>query len=184
MSNVVSIWQPSHEREGRKNLLEFVRFAKNELTLYSDQEDDFGKGWDAVKWRTRHARPVAMVFGFGSSYYTVDEPFEQPFMDFAKAFVRQEQSIDEKVSVSSWIYVLRLVYRSLQAQYPGKNTDILDFNADTQVSVEHAIRTASVADKKKYHYGGKFAKFNQWLFDKKIILTLPEWQNPFKRGVD
>ncbi len=84
MSNVVSIWQPSHEREGRKNLLEFVRFAKNELTLYSDQEDDFGKGWDAVKWRTRHARPVAMVFGFGSSYYTVDEPFEQPFMDFAK----------------------------------------------------------------------------------------------------
>lgn len=180
----VLIWQSRPEFEGRKNLESFIAFARDELTLYEDQEDEFGKGWNAGKWKTGHSRPVAMVFGFSSTPYKIEELFKQPFIEFAKAFVRQEQTIKESQMIADWIQVFRLVYRAIQEYKAGTEPDILLLDALVQTRVEELIRQSKFSDKKKYHFGGKFQKLCRWLLEKRIIVTLPVWKNPFPRGRD
>lgn len=182
MNTKILIWQPKHERDGKKNLDEFIRFAKEELTIYSDQSDEYGIGWNAVKWKTNHPnRSFAMVFGFSSNPYKIDEPFKNPFMDFAKAFIRQEQTITENKNIGDWMVVLRMLYKALESASTNAIPSILDLSAETQTSIENALRQQSLDEAKKYHYGGKLEKLYKWLSDKKIITNLPDWKNPFKK---
>ncbi len=80
-NNVINIWEAKYKNDGRKNLEEFVQYVKDELTLYNDQ------GWDADKWKTN--KEVALVFGEQNNAYAPVEPWKNPFMDFAKAFIKQ-----------------------------------------------------------------------------------------------
>lgn len=185
MNNKILIWEPKNVRDGRKNLEEFIRFAKDELTLYSDQSDDYGKGWDASKWKTSHTKKsVAIVFGFSTNAYKISELFKYPFMDFAKAFIRQEQTISEATNVSDWIVVFRLVYRGLEGADQVRPPSILNINSIVQTSIENALVTSNFVIGKKYHYGAKLEKLYKWLSDKKIVTHLPEWNNPFTKPKD
>lgn len=185
MNNKILIWEPKHVRDARKNLEEFINFAKNDLTIYSDQKDDYGKGWDAGKWKTNHSKKsIAMVFGFSTNVYKIDELFKSPYMDFSKAFIRQEQTISEATNVSDWIVVLRLVYRALESANPNNSPSILDLNANVQTLIGISLQLLDVTAGKKYHYGAKLEKLYKWLFDKRIVTTLPDWKSPYRKQKD
>lgn len=185
MNNKILIWEPKHVRDVRRNLDEFINFAKNELTLYSDQTDEYGKGWDAGKWKTTHSKKsIAMVFGFSTNAYKIEELFKNPFMNFTKAFIRQEQTISEATNVSDWIVVFKLIYRALESANPNNPPSILDLNANVQTLISNSLHHLDVTAGKKYHYGGKLEKLYKWLFDKKIVTTLPDWKNPHRKQRD
>ncbi len=184
MTNKILIWVPKHVQDGSKNLAEFISFAKEQLTIYGDQEDEYGRGWYAGKWKTNHSRSMAMVFGFSSNAYKIDRLFDNPFMDFAKAFVRQEQTILEAMNVGDWLNVFRLLHDTLKELNSNKPPSIMDVNADVQDRVEELIKLSSFSDKKKYHYAGKLESLYQWLVKKQILPALPLRKNPFNRGLD
>lgn len=183
MNNVL-IWLPKHIQEGQKNLDEFIGFARDELTLYSDQEDEYGKGWFAGKWKTTHERSMAMVFGYSVNPYKIDRLFEAPFIDLAKAFVRQQQTIQESKSVGDWLYVFRVLHDLLKEAKSNQPVSIMSLDENIQKRFEEQIALSNLSDKKKYHFGGKFEDLCKWLIEKEILPNLLGWKNPFNRGRD
>lgn len=184
MENVL-IWMPKETLNGNENLAEFISFAKEKLTMYNDQEDEHGKGWSAGKWKTcTHDRPMAMVFGFSSNAYKIDRLFENPFMDFAKAFVRQDQTISESKNVGDWLYVFRVLHEALREIHSGQSPSIMDLDVYAQMRAEEFIKLSNISDKKKYHFGGKLETLYEWLNKKQILPNLPVRKNPFTRGRD
>jgi len=184
MPNNIAIWVPKDVKDGYENLADFISFAKDELTIYDDQEDEHGKGWYAGKWKTHHDRPIAMVFGFSSNAYKIESLFENPFMDFSKAFIRQDQTIQEATNVGDWLKVFRIIHEALRELNRESPPSIMDLNVDVQIRVEHLLKLSNCADKKKYHYGGKLETLYCWLVKKQILPNLPIRKNPFSRGID
>jgi hypothetical protein len=173
MSNVIKIWEAKHQQDGKKNLEEFVRFAKDELKLYSEQ------GWVVEKWKPNKGQ--TLVFGFQDGNYAPIEPFEKPFMDFVKAFIRQQMTIKEISSAHMWIAMFRKLYQALQEQHSGVPPCILNVNNQTIKNTEQKIRDDNAVAMRKYHLGGKLQAFVHWLSKNKIILTLPVYKSPFKK---
>lgn len=184
MTNNILIWVPKHVQEGYKNLDEFITFSRDQLTLYSDQEDEYGKGWYAGKWKTNHDKSRAMVFGFSTNPYKIDRLFESPFMEFAKAFIRQQQTILETKNIGDWLSVFRVLHDVLKESSSSNTPSIMNLSADIQERVEEIITLSKDADKKKYHYGGKLETLCEWLIKKEILPNLPVRKNPFQRGRD
>lgn len=179
----VIIWMPKEMLTGQENLAEFISFAKEKLTIYNDQEDSYGKGWDAGKWKTNtHGRSIAMVFGFSINPYNIERLFEKPFMDFAKAFVKQQQTISESKSVADWLYVFRVLHDVLKEKHPDGVPSILDVDVNVQMQAEEVIKLDEKADGKKYHFGGKLESLYKWLNQKQILHNLPVRKNPFPKG--
>jgi hypothetical protein len=171
--NVIRIWEAKHQQDGKKNFAEFVRFTKEELTLYQEQ------GWEADKWKPSNGQ--TLVFGFQDGNYAAIEPFEKPFMDFAKAFIRQQMTIKEITSAHLWIAIFRILYKVLQEQNSGKAPCILNITNQTIINAEQKIREADVVKMRKYHLGGKLAALTAWLLNNRIILTLPAYSSPFDK---
>jgi hypothetical protein len=172
-NNVINIWEAKYKNDGRKNLEEFVQYVKNELTLYNDQ------GWKTDKWKPNKGQ--TLVFGEQDNAYAPVEPWKNPFMDFAKAFIKQQMTIKETSSAHLWIATLRNLYNVLKEQYPDEQPCILNISNKTILAVEEKIRKNNCVAMRKYHLGAKLQAFVLWLRENKIILTLPEYKNPFKK---
>ena len=88
MSEVLA-FIPNHELDCQKNYDDFIAFAKNELTLFSDCEYKGKKGWDCDKfiWITAKGIKLSVVHGICDNgvHYTL---YRSPYADFAKAYVR------------------------------------------------------------------------------------------------
>ena len=145
MSNVISIWEAKHKLDGKKNLKEFIHYAKVKLTLYSEQ------GWESSKWKPNKGQ--TLVFGFQDQNYGPIEEFKKPFMDFAKAFIRQQMTIKEISSAHLWIALFRLFYNALLEQEPRKAPCILNISNLTIKNVEQQIRESKYVPMRKYHIG-------------------------------
>ena len=124
-NNVINIWQAKQERDGLDNLAEFINFAKTELTLYNEQ------GWEADRWKPNKGQ--TLVFGFqeeGNNYSKV-ELFKQPYLNFVKAFIKQQMTIKEITSAHIWMSMFRFLYKALLSQYPDQAPCILNVNGQT-----------------------------------------------------
>ena len=112
MTNVI-FFKSRSEFDAEQNLKDFVSHCRDQLTLYEDQG-----GFDVNTWRYDDGRKKhAMVF---AKYTTVknnyqDEPFDEPFMSFAKSYIRYSQSNKEVSSISNKMVMLRALYDALLA---------------------------------------------------------------------
>jgi hypothetical protein len=152
MSNVINFAGGIHENPG-KNLEDFIDHAKNDLTLYD---------WPENKWIvTIGARNVTLLFAkHGSTAYDW-VPFNDPFMDFAKAYIREVQTLNEITSRYIDITALRYIFDALE-----KVTGTYDI---TRVSGAVIIEAANHIDAREndktrqYQIGGKFEKILNFL---------------------
>ena len=114
-NNVIKLWQAKHDKDTQRNLAEFILFAQSELTLYKEQ------GWDAPSWKPNKWQ--VLVFGFrqteGNSYSPIDI-FKGPYLEFVKAFMRQQMTLKEITSAHLWISMFRNLYLALVAQEDDK----------------------------------------------------------------
>jgi hypothetical protein len=105
-------------------------------------------------------------------------------MDFSKAFIRQDQTIQEATNVGDWLYVFRILHKVLKELNRENPPSIMDLNVDVQIRIEQLLKLSNNADNKKYHYGGKLETLYCWLVKKEILPNLPIRKNPFSRGKD
>ena len=147
MSNVL-VFTPKHKLDFQKNYADFIAFTKNELTLFSEHEfkspTGIQKGWECDKWSwlTSRGKKLTIVFGISHNHskYTA---FKAPFADFAKAYVRYQQSLNHKDSVM-WASSLVWLYNALEEDAVQNNRDTVDvMNLNNTVinRVEAQIKT-------------------------------------------
>ncbi|MGB0567041.1 MAG: hypothetical protein ACPGKV_10735 [Alteromonas macleodii] len=190
MSNVL-VFTPKHKLDFQKNYAEFIAFAKNDLTLFGDHEFEAPlgtqKGWECDKWSWDTARGKKLTIVFGNSVnHSKYIPFKQPFADFAKAYVRYQQSLNHKDSVM-WASALVWPYSTLE-EYATQNdrvdVDIMCLNNTVINRVEEQIKSSKLSAGGKRNIGLSFEKVLKFIKEKRFKLDLQEWSNPFPRPSD
>ncbi|MCM8921459.1 MAG: hypothetical protein LC540_15575 [Candidatus Thiodiazotropha sp.] len=174
MSNIIP-FKPRHERDCERNLQDFVARARDELTLFEEQG-----GFDTKSWKMIYAngKPVSMSFTeLGAEARHEGAPMREPFASFAKAYVRERQSL-KAVNPANMMAVLKHVYVGLLAIH--ETPDILKFDGPAlRVAVESI--QGRIGSSLRYRVGNELVTFLKWLKDSKICLTTPSWANPCKR---
>lgn len=190
MSDVL-VFTPKHELDFQRNYDEFISFAKNELSLFSEHEfdsaDALQKGWNCDKWSwdTSRGKKLTIVFGVSENIAKY-RPYKQPFSDFAKGYVRYQQSLNHKDS-TAWASSLVLLYQALEesAQENDRATiDVMNISNSVINRVEELITKSSLAQGSKRNLGLSFQKLVKFIIDMKFKLDLQHWTNPIGRPKD
>ncbi|MDP5130101.1 MAG: hypothetical protein NWQ54_04420, partial [Paraglaciecola sp.] len=186
MSNVF-IFVPKHKLLFQKNYDEFIAFAKNKLTLFSDHEFKSQKGWACDKWSwiTSKGKKLSIVFGISHSHsrYT---PFTSSFADFAKAYVRYHQSLNNLDSTrlaSSLVWL----YQALSEQARRKNStpiDIMDINNSVISVTEDMIKNSGLSAGSRRNIGQSLEQVLVFIKEMRFKVDLLDWRNPFSRQSD
>ncbi|WP_220455984.1 hypothetical protein [Vibrio rotiferianus] len=159
-----------------QNLKVFIDRAKFDLTLYQEQG-----GFDTVNWKT--AKNLGMQFTeYESSPGKGDgKPFEQPFLDFARAYVREQQSIKE-IAPSHMMRALKAIYWGLKEVHGTANVLLLDEPTITKARESVETRLTPQA---RYGTGGHMKKLFKWLKENRICLRHTPWKkSPWPRQKD
>ena len=113
MANIIA-FKPKHQLENEKNLQDFINRAKNDLTIYEEQG-----GFNVTNWRMKQSngRSLSMDFtGFAPKGKKNGLPMQQPYLDFARAYMRDLQTWKER-NPASYMLVLKCLYEALLAVY-------------------------------------------------------------------
>lgn len=186
MSDVL-VFKPRHELNFQKNYDEFIAFTKDKLTLFDDVEFDGKKGWECDKWSwmTPKGKKLTVVFGVSQnkSKYT---PFKQPFSDFAKAYVRYNQSINHKDS-TNWAGGFAWLYKALKehAELNGHSeVSIMNLTNSVINSTENLIKNSALTPGAKRNTAISLQAILKFIKDKRLKLDMQSWTNPFPRLKD
>lgn len=158
MSKIIHFVGKGHENP-QKNLEAFIKYAKNDLTLY-DWEDD--------KWTvTLGSSDVVMLFAkHGATAYKW-EPFDKPFMYFAKAYIRHTQTLHEVTSRRLDIMALRYLFEALE-KVTGA-CDITRVSGTVIVEAANSIDAREDNKTRQYQIGAKLEKILDFLRSKAFI---------------
>ncbi|MGR3759258.1 hypothetical protein ACUXV3_03900 [Roseobacteraceae bacterium NS-SX3] len=180
MSNLV-VFIPKNDTDGRRNLRDFIRFAREELTLFEDQG-----GFLVDKWRysvglTKVVVPFSQAkMGNRNKGQRDHTPFEQPFMDFAKAYIRTHLSKKLATTTLQNINALRYVYAALVSVHNEPNVLLVDGIVQTKV-VELVEAHERMSPSVLYRFGQALEKLYQDIKANRIVIELPVWKNPWPR---
>lgn len=182
------VFTPKHQLDCQKNYVDFIAFAKNELTLFADHEfersDSIQRGWNCDKWSWVTSKEQKLTIVFGNSENQSEYiPFKQPFADFAKAYVRYEQSLNHKDS-NGWASSLVWIYKALEenaTQNDRSDVDIMHLNNTVINRVEEQIKSSELSAGGKHAIGLSLKKVLKFIRNKRFKLDLQEWSNPFPR---
>ena len=158
MSNVINFSGGVYENP-QKNLADFIHHAKNELVLYD---------WFEDKWTVKKgAKDIPLLFAkHGSTAYKW-VLFDEPFMDFAKAYIREAQTLNEVTSRDLDVTALRYIFEALE-KVTG-TCDITRVSGAVILEAANHIDTREGNKTRQYQIGGKFEKILDFLRSKAFI---------------
>jgi hypothetical protein len=164
---------PKHTIESTKNLIEFIRCCKEELTVF---------GAD-LKWEENYWQTANITFGNLDQKTCLLNPLkvmQQPFLDFAKAYYRYQQGHKPTKSHIE-IRALKCIERALLETQ--NKTDISYLNSlvlDQAAILAKNLFSPGMA----YHAGREIARLAAFVSDKHIISGRLDWKNPISRPID
>ena len=127
MSDVV-LFVPRDARFASENLAEFIRLAREDLTAFGGRD-----GWEDHKWRLGK---TSVVFATKTKELTSHRftPMAEPFIQFAKAYVRYTYSHKPVKSIDYPVRALRCIEAALLesrggADVSGLNGAVMDVAA-------------------------------------------------------
>ena len=158
----------------RENLEAFVRLARDKLTAFAE-----GGAWDEVTWRNDRESVVFCKYRPRSEARRPPVPLAEPFLTFAKAYVRYRYSHKPVTSLPVMISALRMVERALievtgRADILDLSVPVLDLNARFFAEFK---RTKSV----QYQEGRHIEAIADFCREHGLVPALPSWKSPFKR---
>lgn len=179
------LFQPKAELDATENLRGFIDSCRNNLTVFGADLPFDENVWDI----TEHVN----IKGFGNkrqrlvfnNLETVNDknpqPMSEPFLSFAKGYMRYMQGFRPIVGVGSRIAALRALEAALKESGSDTNLvrcDLLIFNRAAQIVVDkYNTNTA-------YRHGGQLEMLSEFLCDNKLTSVSVRWRNFIKRPSD
>ena len=137
MTNIIR-FKPRATLEAEKNLRRFIDLCRDELTVFGADLAFDENVWDIsdfvhVKGKAGRRRLVFSIMPPGR----LDEgvAFEEPYLSFAKAYMRHEFAIRRKWFIEIGINALRVLYRAMADQ--GGTVNPTEIRIDT---LNHAVQ--------------------------------------------
>ncbi|QDY50184.1 hypothetical protein [Stenotrophomonas maltophilia] len=174
MGDVVQ-FVPRAEREASGNLADFIRLAKEGLTAFAN-----GGAWDRDKWQQNETIVVFATKAAPLNSYSFT-PFVEPFMQFAKAYIRYRYSHRPVKSLAMMLQALRCVEAGLLAACGRGDVGLLS-GAVMDVCANKCKEFYSSED--VHHKTGlQLQAVFDFLRENSLVPSLPAWKSPFKKPV-
>lgn len=172
MGDVVQ-FVPRAELDARGNLEKFIRLAREDLTAFGG-----GGAWGANKWQQGE---TVVVFATKTAPLTpyAFTPLAEPYMQFAKAYIRYRFSHRPVKSLAMMLQAVRCVEAALlsscgRADVALLNGAVMDVCA---VKCREFYGSADVHHKT----GLQLQTMFDFLREKSLVPSLPAWKPPFKK---
>ena len=185
--NDIVLFAPINNVDAQANLNEFIRFAREDLTVFGVDLDFDSNSWDVSQYVDLKAnkKKYSLVFtGFEAGHNIkstkLSNAMQEPFLGFSKAYVRYMFGLNPVKAISNKVLLLRCIYKAL-IELADKNPIFI--NADI------ANRTSQLLIEKytpalAYRLGGLLEKLIEFLSSKKMLLAPFQWRNPIRRPSD
>lgn len=170
-------FQPKHDITAKQNLNSFIEHCRDRLTLYDDQG-----GWQSNNWKHKQkSRSIAMTF---SKYREKSnpanfEPLDEPFLSFAKAYIRYNQSIKAVSSIGTKMVALRMLHDALIEVHSVANVLKTDGLVIGELEVLTKQRVTNKDRRNKVGY--QIEILLNFIRDKRFAPTLQSWTNPWPK---
>ena len=174
MGDVVQ-FVPRAERDANENLAEFIRLAKEDLTAFAK-----GGAWDRDKWQQNETVVVFATKTAPLDSYSFT-PFAEPFMQFAKAYIRYRYSHRPVKSLAMMLQALRCMEAGLLAACGRADVGLLS-GAVMDVCANKCKEFYSSEDV-HHRTGLQLQAIFDFLREKSLVPSLPAWKSSFKKPV-
>ncbi|QFI39718.1 integrase [Moritella marina ATCC 15381] len=164
------VFTPKHEKQHKKNLIDFVAFAK-QLPPLNDKCDYESAYWPKVGNFTK--------IGIGSKDRIEANQLDSSVMSFAKAYVTYQQTMKPTANTLQ-LYALRAIESACIAK--RGNLDIVTLKAGDFDRAAQSARD-NMGSGAAYQAGAQLKNLLDFLIDKKIIKPFL-WKNPIKKAKD
>lgn len=180
MTDVIS-FRPREGLEAEKQVKEFIAWAKG---LTGFDKPDSKLDWDAWSWKPWLGRSCDFVkLGVKSKSTSFDpsnELLDRKIIDFAKAYVLEQQSLKTTTTIQE-IVAVRVLERALSELIGEANITRLNFSVydrASEIIKEHY--TAGAA----YRIGGHLQRLSEFIANKGLSEDRESWSNKLKRPND
>lgn len=173
---------PQDQIDAEANLTAFIHHCRYELTTFGRDLD-----WDSDRWVLDFKMPGKNHFqglswqNWDSSYRRNGNLLQQPFGDFAKAYIRYRYAMTKKTTVDRTMVALRALERVLSAQ-PGSltvvNCDKSHFDESAQLIKGRYKSNAA------YSAGCQLQEIAIFLGKKNICMRVSSWKSPIRKNAD
>jgi hypothetical protein len=179
MTNIIR-FKPCATLEAEKNLRRFIDLCRDELIVFGADLAFHENVWDIsdfvhVKGKAGRRRLVFSIMPPGRRDQGV--AFEEPYLSFAKAYMRHEFAIRGKWFIEVGINALRVLYRAM-ADQGGALTP-------TDIRGETLNRAAQMLDGLGHHRANELAleleKLAAFLVGNFLVTAPLEWKSPIKK---
>lgn len=170
-------FQPKHEISAKQNLDSFIEHCKNTLTLYDDQG-----GWQSNNWQHKQkSRSIAMTFSkYRAKSNPADfAPLDEPFLSFAKAYIRYNQSIKAVSSVTNKMVALRMLHDALVAVHGVAN--LLKIGGLVIGELETITKQRVTNKDRRNKIGYQIEILLEFIRSKRFVPALQSWKNPWPK---
>lgn len=182
MSEVV-LFKPLLEKTAQENLDAFVDLCKVKLAVFGKDLHFDCFVWDVSDFIHKRAKTPRIRIYF-SSWESVNDPapksMPEPFVSFAKAYVRYQQGFKPIVDLSVRIAPLRAICAALLEI--GK-TSPLDVDGHVLNRAAQLIAEANSAER-AYQLGRQLQNIAGFLTEKRLVKTALSWKSYVKRPSD
>ncbi|WP_067584068.1 hypothetical protein [Endozoicomonas ascidiicola] len=177
MSNVF-VFKSRAELSAEQNLNKFIADCRDKLTLYNDQG-----GWAVNNWHHAHkGKKIAMTFSKyrEKSYPSNFDPMDEPFLSFAKSYIRYTQSHNPVTSLANKMVVLRQLHDAILEVYQEAN--ILNIDGLILSRLEDLVKQRVPNKDRLNKVGYQIEVLLDFIRDEVSVLpALISWVNPWPK---
>jgi hypothetical protein len=173
-------FKPRATLEGQKNLRRFIDLCRNELTVFGADLAFDENVWDIsdfvhIKGKAGRRRLVFSIMPPGRGGQGV--AFQEPYLSFAKAYMRHEFAIRRKWFIEIGINALRVLYRAMADQGGAVNP--------TEIRGETLNRAVQMLGGVGHYRANQIAleleKLAVFLVGNHLVTAPLEWKSPIKK---
>jgi hypothetical protein len=180
MNNIVQ-FIPRADLDALSNLNAFVAVCKDKLTVFGASLPFENNTWVVTEDINLKGKSSAVRLVF-SSWSTVEDkepqPMKEPFLSFAKSYVRYQHSLRPTKAVGPRLAALRALEAALNEFAGVPNAALVTHQVlDRAAQLIASKFTPAVA----YRVGGQLQMVSDLLVDHRSVAVLNKWLNPISR---
>lgn len=172
------------ELEAQENLANFIRICRDRLTVFGPSLCFDDNTWDVTAALEVKAKNGAVRMVFNSWRTTKGKeavPLGEPFLSFAKAYMRYQHAMRPTISIGSRMAALRSLHEALSENGGPANPTLSSpekFDRAVQLMQEKLSGTAA------YKAAGQLEMIARFLVKNHLLAVPIPWRNPVRRPRD
>jgi hypothetical protein len=179
MQPKVVVFVPRAKQTARTNLADFVGFARHKLTVFGEDLPFEENIWDVSKWVESKGNKFAIRLRFSNLETAAKKtglvPMLEPYLSFAKAYVRYQHGLSPKSNYSTCLTALRALEVALQELTGGRDpTDIRPDVLNRAAQLLKARYKPSTA----YQCGSELQAIARLASDLRLVTVPSAWKSP------